>query len=266
MTIADLRPLLTAALSAGVVVHPVSQHEAQVVVPFDFPDGDGFVIFVRDRDGGTVEITDHAHTLMHLGYHTDVDRLQSGARAETFERIRCRHGIEDRDGELVTVVPWRDLPTAFFAFVQGLIEISELRNLDQERVRSTFRDDVRRVLVEAFADEIETDWVDRERDDDGLYPIPYVLNGTERPIAIFDVATEENAASALVVAKQHLAWERRLHLVAIERDQTRLPRRHVAWLSDAFDKQFATLSSREQAIVGYLREQHALFKRLADAE
>jgi hypothetical protein len=122
------------------------------------------------------------------------------------------------------------------------------------------------MLAGAFGEELATDWIDRERDDDGLYPIPYVLNGTERPIAIFDVATEENAASALVVAKQHLAWERRLHLVAIERDQTRLPRRHVAWLSDAFDKQFATLTSREQAIVDYLREQHELFKRLGSSD
>jgi hypothetical protein len=262
MTIADdLRPLLASALSARVVVHPIGEHEVQVEVPFEFPDGDGFVIFVREAGGG-VEISDHAHTLMHLGYHTDVDRLASGTRAEAFERIRARHGVEDRDGELVSQSGWEQLPTAFFALVQALIEVSELRNLDHERVRSTFRDDVRRLLVDAFADELESDWVDRERDDDGLYPIPYVLNGTERPIAIFDVATEESAASALVVAKQHLAWQRPLHLVAIERDQTRLPRRHVAWLSDAFDKQFATLASREEAIVGYLREQHELFKRL----
>lgn len=170
--------------------------------------------------------------------------------------------MEERDGELVIASRQDDLPTAFFSFVQALIEVSELRNLDHERVRSTFRDDVKHLLTEAFAEDLETDWVDRDRDDDGLYPIPYMLNGTERPIAIFDVATEENASSALVVAKQHLAWERRLHLVAIERDQTRLPRRHVAWLSDAFDKQFATIASRETAIVDYLREQHDLFKRL----
>lgn len=265
MTIADLRPLLAAALSTRVAVHPVDDREAQVEVPFEFPDGDGFVIFVRETGGGA-EISDHAHTLMHLGYHTDVDRLATGARAEAFERIRARHGVEDRDGELVSATSWNELPTALFAFVQALIEVSELRNLDHERVRSTFRDDVRSMLAGAFAGELATDWIDRERDDDGLYPIPYVLNGTERPIAIFDVATEENAASALVVAKQHLAWERRLHLVAIERDQTRLPRRHVAWLSDAFDKQFATLTSREQAIVDYLREQHELFKRLGSSD
>jgi Domain of unknown function DUF1828 len=258
----DLQTRLSNVLASEVTLHPYGERETRVEVPFHFPDGDGFVIYFRDVGDGQMEITDHAHTLMHLGYATDIDRLYKGTRALTFERIRARHGIEDRDGELVTRHAAGEAPQGLFSFVQALVEISDLRNLDRETVRSTFAEDLRDLLTREF-EEIAVGYIDDQNDRRRKFPIPYVLNGVRRPIAIFDIATDEAAASAFAIASQHARWgATAFHLVAIERDQEQLTRQHVAWISDLFDKQFATLDGNEDKIVSYLHEQHELFKRL----
>lgn len=220
------------------------------------------MVFLREVGNDEVEFTDHAHTLMHIGYHTDVDRFYTGTRAQVFDRVRMRHGIEDRDGELVARRHVDESPEALFGFVQGLLEITDIRHLDKEIVRSAFADDLKDLLVSAF-EEIIVDYVDRDNDAQGRFPIPYVLNGTPRPIAIYGIATDDAAASAFAIASQHARWEAtHFHLVAVERDQEELSRQRVAWISNLFDKQFATLASNEDVIVTYLRDQHALFKRL----
>lgn len=263
LSIETLQPRLAQAFATEVHVHPAGDREARIEVPFYFPDGDGFVVYLRDAGGDELELTDHAHTLMHIGYHTDVDRFYRGTRAKAFERIRLRHGIEDRDGELVARHAAEDAPQVLFGFVQALIEISDLRNLDKDIVRSTFGDDLRALLVRAF-DEIELGYVDQENDAAGRFPIPYVLNHTPRPIAIYDIATDDGAAAAFAIASQHKLWRAaEFHLVAVERSQEDLARQRVAWISKLFDKQFPTLDGNENAIVEYLREQHELFRRLA---
>jgi hypothetical protein len=258
----ELQRRISDALAAEVTLHRASEHEVRIEVPFYFPDGDGLVIYLRDVGGETAELTDHAHTLMHIGYHTDVDRFYTGTRAQVFERVRTRHGVEDRDGELVVRHLIDETPQALFSFVQALIEISDIRHLDKEIVRSTFADDLKDLLVRSF-EEIVVDYVDRKNDTQSKFPIPYVLNSTPRPIAIYDIATDDGAATAFAIASQHARWDAKpFHLVAIERDQSELARQRVAWISDLFDKQFASLAGNEETIVTYLHEQHALFKQL----
>jgi hypothetical protein len=261
-TLTDLEARLSGALAAEVTLHDAGEQGKRVDVPFFFPDGDGFVIYLRDAGGGQVEITDRAHTLMHIGYHTDVEKFFKGTRAAVFERILSRHGLQDRDGELVARLPMEAAPEALFGFVQALIEVSDMRMLDRETVRSTFSDDLRGLLTHAFGDELLVNYIDRDHDKGGRFPIPYALNHTPRPIAIFDVANNDSAAAAFAIGSQHLRWTPSIHLVAVERDQEDLSRQRVAWLSDLFAKQFASLTGNEDAIVDYLRDQHELFKSL----
>ncbi len=260
MTLADIKPALDSAMTAEIGVHAISAEEAQIDVPFHFPDGDGFVIHVRDLGDGRLEITDKANTYMHLSYHTDVEKLRDGTRAALLERIRLRHHIEDRDGELVLSTSVAKIGPSVFAFTQALLEISDLRNLDREIVRSTFRDDLASLLTDAF-DDVLVDFRDSEHDPQGEYRIPYLLNGSARPVAVFDVGTDEAALRAIVVANQHRGWDARKIFVAVEQEQERLPRRTVSWLSNVFDKQFSTLAGNEEAIVTYLRREREFGRR-----
>ena len=80
----EIKPAIESALAADITLRQVSSTEAQVYVPFHFPDGDGLVVHVRTSNGG-YEVTDKAHTLLHLSYHTDVDRIRAeGTRSSLF--------------------------------------------------------------------------------------------------------------------------------------------------------------------------------------
>jgi hypothetical protein len=260
VTLADFQPQIESALSAAVTFREVRHGQVQVYVPFTFPDGDGFVVHLR-QVGERLEISDQANTLLHLSYHTDVDRLFDGPRGSLLERILLRGSLEERDGEFVARTSPETLGVDIFRFVQALLEISDLRNLDRETVRSTFRDDLRQLITGHFPT-VELAHVDREHDTDGRYPIPYLLNGVTRPIAIFDVNSDERALEALVIVDRFRQWGRSLHTVAIEQDQASLTRQHVAWLSKDIDKQYPALSGSEREIVDYIGDQHHLSRRL----
>lgn len=259
----EIKPAIESALAENISLREISEREVQVYVPFYFPDGDGLVIHVRNADG-RYEVTDKAHTLLHLSYHTDVDRIRAdGTRSSLLERIQGRHDIENRDGELVSVSDAAGLGRTVFSFVQALLEISDLRNLDREIVRSTFREDVEELLTTHFT-ELEKGYSDPRHDPQREYPIPFLMNRTVRPLAIFDVGTDDAALRATVIATQYHNWGRTdMFFVAIEQDQEKLSRRNVSWLSNAFDKQFATFAGNEDAIVAYLHRESNISQRLS---
>jgi hypothetical protein len=260
--IANLKPAIDSALAAEVEVRPVRDGEAQVYVPFEFPDGDGLVVHIRELPDGRLELTDNAHTLLHLSYHTDIKRLQEGQRALLLEKILLRHDLQDRAGEFVAHSTASTVGVDVFRFSQALLEISDIRNLDREIVRSTFREDFVELMTEQFPD-ARRNYFDRDHDPRGEYPVPFVLNGTPRPIAIFDVSSDERALEAVVITRQLREWGHRMHVVAIEENQEELTRKHVAWLSAALDKQFPVLEGNEAVVTSYLAEQHELSLRLA---
>jgi uncharacterized protein DUF1828 len=261
MILDSIKPAIDSALSESVTLRAIGDDEAQIHVPFFFPDGDGLVVHVRAA-GDRLELTDRANTLLNLSYHTDVARLRDDTRARLLERIQLRHGVQERDGELILASTEQTLGRSVFSFVQALLEISDLRNLDRETVRSAFREDVATLLDSNFP-AIHHGYVDRQHDPTGNYPIPYVLNGTQRPVAVFDVGTDNAALQAVIVARQHREWNDNMLFVAVEETQEDLQRKNVAWLSDAFDKQFPRLHGCEDAVVTYLRREWALSQQLA---
>ena len=88
-----IKPAIESALTEDINLREISDTEVQVYVPFYFPDGDGLVVHIRNSNG-RYEVTDKAHTLLHLSYHTDIDRIRAeGTRSSLFERIRHRHDL-----------------------------------------------------------------------------------------------------------------------------------------------------------------------------
>jgi len=259
-----LQRLISSAFAQEVRLRTTSASEILVQVPFHFPDGDGFLVYIRQLADGSYELTDKANTLLHLSYHVDTDRLGEGARAAIFEGIRSRHGVQERQGELVARSPTEELlGSAVFNFVHALIQVADLRFLEREIVRSTFRDDFERLVLERFSDRAIKDYTDPVHDADGKYPVDFLLNGVTRPVAVFGVLSETAALKALVTAQQFISHGTRVRFVAVEEAQESLTRRTVAWLSDTFDKQFSSLHGNEEAISRYLEEEWQTARQLS---
>ncbi len=257
MTLAELQESFSEVVGREVRVESLGGRDARVFVPFEFPDGDQLVVRLREINGAGYELTDMGHTFMHLSYDLDVEALDSGNRKVLLESIKARVGLEERQGELV-------LPTApdvvagdLFQFVQALLQISDLRFLSRERVRSTFDDDFKDLLSKRFGDRAQFAYRDSEHDRDGRYPVDCFLNHLSRPLAIFGVGSDTQAGDATITLLQFQKWGRELFAMGIYEDMAKLSGKSVARLSDVIDKQFSSLAGNENAIADYIEREIA---------
>ncbi len=255
MTLLDLAETFSQAVGAEVRVEPLGAREARVFVPFEFPDGDRLVVRLRQQNDTDYEWTDTGHTFMHLSYDLDVDALETGNRKTLLESIEQRAGVEERSGELVLPTHADVVAGDLFQFVQALLQISDLRFLSRERVRSTFVDDLRTLLSEHFGDHAHFDYHDQAHDPEGRYPVDCLLNGLPRPIAIFGVGSDSQARDATITLLQFRTWKRDLFAAGVHEEMEGLSGKVLARLSDVVDKQFSSLTGNEQMIVDYLQRE-----------
>ena len=222
-----------------------------VQTPFQFDDGDHYVIVLR-RENGSWVLTDEAHTFMHLSYD-DVD-LSQGARAGLVEQALATYGLESRSGELRVAVPNDQFGDALFSMVQGLDRISSAALWTRERVRSTFREDFRAVIEEAVpAERLGFDYTDPQHDPDGLYTIDCRINGGQRPWFVFAIPNNARCREATIAIYYYERSGYRFHSAAVFREQEEINRKALAMLTNVVERQFASLGARDR-IAAYLRE------------
>lgn len=255
MTLLELERGFSAAVGAQVRMEPLGAREARIFVPFEFPDGDRLVIRVRQQADDRYELTDMGHTFMHLSYEMDVDALDSGNRKTLFEAIAERTGIEERVGELVLPTTAEVVAGDLFQFVQALLQVSDLRFLSRERVRSTFTDDLHDVLERQFAERAHFDYADKRHDPERRYPVDCLLNGVPRPVAVFGVGSDVQGREATITLLQFQKWGQELFAVGVYEEMESMSSRVVARLSDVIDKQFSSLAGNEDAIGAYIQRE-----------
>ena len=165
---AELLKILRAKVSAQVDLVPEGLGRYRVLTPFQFDDGDHWVVVLR-RDGAAWQLSEEGHTFMHLTYSIDDADLHRGPRQRIIDAALAGFFIEDRAGELVLPVPGDQYGDALFSFAQGLLRISDVSYLSREHARSTFLQDLRSLLSEAIpSDRLTFDWHD-PRDPQGKY-------------------------------------------------------------------------------------------------
>ncbi|MBA3420893.1 MAG: DUF1828 domain-containing protein [Thermoleophilaceae bacterium] len=250
----DLAGLLARTVGGSVEVEPLSERESRVSTVFQFADGDHLVTRLRRVDGDRYEWTDLGHTFMHLSYGLDVDSLEQGKRGELLEDALRRLDVEEREGELVLQTSSADLGSSLLRFAQALLHVADLDYLTQERVRSTFLEDFRRMLGSEFGSRAHFDYVDADHDPRALYPVSCLLNEDPRPVAVFALPSDDAINVATITLQQFRNWGRRFFAAGIHEEQASRNRKAVARFSDVVDKQFSFLHGNENEIVGYLAE------------
>jgi hypothetical protein len=257
VTDADLARRLSMAVGGAIEVERVTPEIARVHTPFLFADGDELVIRLRElpsANGRRYEWTDLAHTIMHLSYWMEVDALGEGKRGQLLEEALGRLGIRNEDGELILDATTEDLGGTLLQFAQGLLQVADLEYLSQERVRSTFVDDLRRLLGDRFGERAQLDYVDAERDPQSLYKLTCLLNHAPRPVAVLAIPNDDACRDATIALQQFRAWGRRLFATGVFEEQESINRTVLARFTNVVDKGFSSLAGNEGDILGYLEE------------
>lgn len=226
-----------------------------VTTPFRFGDGDHYVVILK-KEGDHWILTDEAHTLMHLSYWMDDQALQEdavGNRKEIMDSSLSSYFVQNRGGELVTIVKESRFGDALFNFIQALTKVSDISYLSKERVRSTFMEDLIAFLKENVDNtRLSFNWRDQERDPRGRYLVDCRINTMKRPLFVYGVQSDAKAHLATIALLRFENWGIPFRSLGVFEDQTDLDPKPVARFTDAVEKPFSSLKGNEKEIIKYI--------------
>lgn len=176
-------------------------HGLAVSTAFTFPDGDRISFYVKHLPDGAFEIQDSGIVFPSLEA-SGLD-LRNKARHEALQALMSEYGVfldgDDREFRMLGD-NGAQLPRAALRFVSFLLRVGDLLLLAEDRVASTFRLDVERVLRERIGEGA----LIRERQpiSDNLadFPPDYLIQASGRePVALFLGTSDARVLEALFV-------------------------------------------------------------------
>ena len=125
LDVARIEETLCRSMCAEVHLHArPGEERVMVETPFTFDDGDAYSLFLEPLPSGGVRITDCGHTLMHLSYSLDVDKIRAGTRERLFQKVLDDAGVLDQGGELVLESALDQVGSNVFRFGQALTRMT----------------------------------------------------------------------------------------------------------------------------------------------
>lgn len=220
-------------------------------VPFTFDDGDHYVVILRKNGVGWV-LSDEGHTFMHLSYELRDKEYEEGNRLKIIDEVLVSHQINNVDGELILNIPQNRYGDALFTFVQAITQISDTTFLDRAIVKSTFREDFSKLVMEKGNElgiKMALDYTHPIHDPSGYYPVDIRLNGTtSRQILIFAIDSDAKCQSATIILHQWREWQERFYSIAIFSDWMQITKLHIYRINDVLNKQLVSLDKARELL------------------
>ena len=239
--------LLCERLCARVKVVQRANGFTMLDTPFSFPDGDQYPIYIKETRTGGLRLSDGGHTLMHLSYEHDVQAFRDGARGRLWEQVLNETGLEEKDGEFFIDTSLDNLPDAVFRLGQALTQIHDLTFLSRARVASTFYEDLKASLTTIVDEEKITQnyfYSDMENSED--YPIDYKIAGkADTPLFLFGIPNRDKALLTTITLERLLRYGAEFESLLVFEDQSEMPRRDLARLSNVGGEMVASLDARD---------------------
>lgn len=225
----------------------------RVFTPFRFDDGDHLSIVLKQENNQWV-ISDEGHTFMHLSYWIDSSDLNSGSRKQLIDYALNEFQIQDRYGELlVTIYKNDEYGAAFYRLVQALLKISDINYLSRERVKSTFYEDFKKLIIKNFSkDQYSFDWFDKEHDPDQFYKVDCRISKSETPFYVYAISNDNQVKDTTISLFQFEKWGRNFEPVAIFQDKNVLSKKGLKKFSKVCNQRFPKLLNYEKEIISYL--------------
>lgn len=174
-----------------------------IKTPFVGPDGDSLAIYLRRQTGSpsVVRFEDDGSTIASL--IEDGVSLESDARSNALaELLKQYDAFHDENGAVLHTDYFDEsrAPANFTKFMALMLRVQDLRMLTRERVRESFKDDVRKFVEEHFhgrvaiAEDVNPNEILRD------YVADFVLTAANgATLAVYATSTENKALEALLL-------------------------------------------------------------------
>ena len=247
MTTAALAELLCKALCEEITLHEQPGGFYLIETPFEFSDGDGFVLSLRELPNGTLRLSDLGHTLMHLSYENDIDRFFDGTRERLFQQIISELGVEYGDGEFFVFAGRADVGEKLLRLCQTLTKITDLTFLNRLRVASTFWDDLKSMLNKVVTPpHVVENYQVPSIPSPELYPIDFKIDGKTLPLFLFGIPDDRKAKMTTMILEHLLRLNVQFESLLVFADQTSIPKADLARLSNVGGEQISSLDAYEE--------------------
>ncbi len=237
---------LCQALCAEIKLVKKNDLLVRVETPFHFPDGDPYLLYLKELPNGILRLTDMGHTLMHLSYDNDTEKFREGTRGNVFTQILADSSILEEQGELYIETQINNLVISIFKLSQALIKVNDLTFLNRFRAESTFYDDLKENLFKIIPEEIVIpDYLHDEIENPQDYPIDYRIEGKSAPLFLFGIPNKDKARLTTIVLERLLRKNVNFDSLLVFADQTLIPRGDLARLSNTGGEMIASLDAVE---------------------
>ena len=227
----------------------------RVLTPFRFEDGDHLCIVLKKKYSGW-QLSDEAHTFMHLSYDINLRDLHRGTRRKLISRILSVFGVEEDEGALTLPIQNDQFGNALYSYIQALLKITDLSFLRRDLVRSTFMDDFSSLIAASIPDDRAVfEWYDSVRDPMGMYTVDCRINGYQAPLMVLALPNNRKTRDATISLLQFEKWNIPFRSLAIFESQEDIDRKVLARFSDVCEKQFSSIiGSNSERITRFLEQ------------
>ena len=223
---------------------------------YRFRDGDHLSLVFKN-DGGQWQISDEGETYMHLdllGFNTKL--LNEGSRGKILLETLEEFSIKDRLGELIIEADINNIEVSITNIIQAIIQISDIIYLNKQRVKQTFLEDFKKLILENSPKErCHFNWYE-ERDKKKNYEVDCMINSMKNPLMIFAIQNESKALKSTITMMQFEKWNMRFKPVGIFKDMEEVSQKTIARFSDVCEKTFSNIEeeSTKERISKYLEK------------
>lgn len=244
LDIHKLEETLCSLMCAEVKIRPKNGKLFSVETPFYFADGDPYQIYIQEKPGGIIRLTDMGHTLMHLSYDNDTDKFREGTRRKILDQIKAETFVEEENGAFFIETPLENLGFNIFRLGQALTKINDLTFLNRARSESTFYEDLKEQLYKIVDDDkVKKDYYFETMENARDYPIDYRIEGKHAPLFLFGIPNRDKARLTTIILERLLRTKTDFDSLLIFSDLGSIPKQDLARLSNAGGEMIASLDA-----------------------
>lgn len=227
----------------------------QLHVPLFHEDGDMVDIFLSESQNGhpKIRVSDEGMTLMRLSYSYDVD---TESRQRVLQSILTENQVLQENGRLYMDAELPSLYPSVLQFAQTVAKVSSMQYFRREVIQSMFYELLEEFILGKLA-RFNPRKASLPIPDQDAYEVDWQFDMGARPIYLFGVKDRTKALLTTIACQAFAQRDLPHRSVAVHQDFNALSNKDRSRITNACDKQFATLDDFEAQGVAFFEREAA---------